>query len=181
MYDGYYWCRKLRARSTCPILFISVRTHEMDQVMAMEHGADDFITKPFHMDVVVAKIRSQIRRAYGELSGHAPGQERIVTFHGLTLFVDRFQLQFADRRIALTRKEAQLLELLIEEHPRPATREAIFSRLWDEETFVNENTLNVNVSRLRRSFAALGIEGAIETVKGVGYRLRPSWLEEPQL
>ena len=62
MYDGYYWCRKLRARSTCPILFISVRTHEMDQVMAMEHGADDFITKPFHMDVVVAKIRSQIRR-----------------------------------------------------------------------------------------------------------------------
>jgi len=174
-YDGYYWCKKIRRMSSCPILFISARTGEVDQVMAIECGADDFITKPFYYDVVVAKIKSQIRRAYGELSRGSADAEREVHFYGLTFYPERPELHYGKRSVSLMKKEADLLDLLISKYLRTVSREKIFERMWDDREFISENTLNVNVARLRRKLAQLGIENAIETVKGMGYRLHVSW------
>ena len=172
-FDGYYWCRQIRKISTCPILFISARSGEMDQVMALENGGDDFITKPFHYEVVMAKIRSSLRRAYGE---YAPkGKERMVELKGLTLYVERMEVAKEESIISLTKKETVLLEMLMERSPRVVSREAILEKLWDDQNFVDENTLNVNITRVRKKLQELGIGHAIETVRGAGYRLVPNW------
>src|SRR5690606_23772963 len=117
-YDGYYWCRQIRKESICPVIFISARTGEMDQVMALENGGDDFITKPFHPDIVMAKIRSQLRRAYGEYA--IKREERVCVQDGLQLFVERQELRFQDRVTTLTKKETDILESLMERYPRIA-------------------------------------------------------------
>lgn len=172
-YDGFYWCRQIRQVSTCPILFISARAGEMDQVMALENGGDDFITKPFHYEVVLAKIRSSLRRAYGE---YAPAvKERLVEIEGLKLYAERMELTKGSESVTLTKKEAVLLEMLMKRSPRVVSREAILEKLWDDQAFVDENTLNVNVTRVRKKLQELGIEEAIETVRGAGYRLIPNW------
>lgn len=172
-FDGFYWCRQIRQISTCPILFISARSGEMDQVMALENGGDDFITKPFHYEIVMAKIRSSLRRAYGE---YAPKvKERIVELDGLVLYIERMEVTKDGQTVPLTKKEAVLLEMLMKRSPRIASREAILEKLWDDQSFVDENTLNVNVTRVRKKLQELGIVEAIETVRGAGYRLIPNW------
>jgi len=176
-FDGFYWCRQIRSVSTCRILFISARSGEMDQVMALEYGADDYITKPFHMEVVLAKIRSQLRRALSETAGRA--DERIVELSGLRLYPERMELVLGERSVALTKKEAVLLEALIGRSPRVASRETLLEKLWDDQTFVDENTLNVNITRVRKKLQELGAEEGLETVRGAGYRLTPVWAEEP--
>ncbi|WP_164217048.1 response regulator transcription factor [Virgibacillus sp. YIM 98842] len=172
-FDGFYWCRQIRLESTCPVIFISARTEEMDQVRALENGGDDFITKPFHPDVVMAKIRSQLRRAYGEYA--VRNQERILQLDGLKLFPERMELRLGEDFVNLSKKEADIIEILIDRHPRVAGREDLLEKLWDDQTFVDENTLNVNMTRVRRKFQELGITGAIETVRGAGYRLHVTW------
>lgn len=172
-FDGFYWCRQIRKFSTCPIIFISARTGEMDQVMALENGGDDYITKPFHSEVVLAKINSQLRRAYGEYA--VSNNERIVETNGLRLYPERLELHFTNEKITLTKKEADILEILMTRYPRVAGREMLLEKLWDDETFVDENTLNVNITRTRHKLKELGIENAIETVRGVGYRLQITW------
>lgn len=174
-FDGYYWCRRIRRMSGCPIIFISARDGEMDQVMAIEQGADDFITKPFYYDVVLAKIRAQIRRCYGDLAGAPLESERVIPFHGLTFYPERPEVLFGGRRVSLMKKEADLLGLLISKYPRAVARDQILERLWDDTHFVSENTLNVNVARLRRKLDELGLGDAIETVRGIGYRIRVTW------
>jgi len=172
-FDGFYWCRQIRLESTCPVIFISARTGEMDQVRALENGGDDFITKPFHPDVVMAKIRSQLRRAYGEYA--ARNQERILKMEGLKLFPERMELRLGEAMVSLSKKEADIIESLMDRHPRVAGREDLLEKLWDDQTFVDENTLNVNITRVRKKFQELGITGAIETVRGAGYRLYVTW------
>ncbi|WEK55985.1 MAG: response regulator transcription factor [Candidatus Cohnella colombiensis] len=175
-YDGFYWCRQIRTVSKCQILFISARAGEMDQVLALEYGADDYITKPFHIEVVMAKIRSQMRRAYGE---YAPNmEERILQFNELTLYPERQEMELMGTRSPLTKKEAILLEALIQHYPRVATREALLELLWDDQSFVEENTLNVNITRLRKKLQEIGVENAIDTIRGSGYKLQPSWMNE---
>lgn len=172
-YDGFYWCRQIRAVSKCQILFISARSGEMDQVMALEYGADDYITKPFHLEVVMAKIRSQLRRAYGE---YAPNtEERIVKLSGLSLFPERLEMELNGINSPLTKKEAVLLEILLRQSPRVVSREALLEKLWDDQAFVDENTLNVNITRLRKKLQEIGIDNGIETVRGAGYRLLEAW------
>lgn len=168
-YDGYYWCRQIRNHSICPVLFISARAGEMDQIMALENGADDYITKPFDYGVVMAKIRSQLRRAYGEYATRQ--EERLVQKEGLTLYVERLELTYGDELVSLTKKEADIIESLMERYPRVASREALLEKLWDDQTFVDENTLNVNITRVRKKLQELGLEQAVETVRGIGYRL----------
>lgn len=175
-YDGFYWCRQIRKNSICPIIFISARTGEMDQVMALENGGDDYITKPFHPDIVMAKIRSQLRRAYGEYAGHQG--ERVITLEGLELYPERHEIHYMKEIAQLTKNETNIIELLIERHPRVAGREDLLEKLWDDQTYVDENTLNVNMTRVRKKFQELGIEGAIETVRGSGYRLKITWKEQ---
>ncbi|WP_411348417.1 response regulator transcription factor [Paenibacillus sp. WLX2291] len=169
-YDGYYWCRQIRSHSICPVLFISARAGEMDQIMALENGADDYITKPFDYGIVMAKIRSQLRRAYGEYATRQ--EERLVQKLGLTLYPERLELIYADHTVPLTKKEADIIESLLERYPRVASREALLEKLWDDQNFVDENTLNVNITRVRKKLQELGLEQAVETVRGIGYRLQ---------
>lgn len=172
-YDGFYWCRQIRGESICPVIFISARTGEMDQVMALENGGDDYITKPFSPDIVMAKIRSQLRRAYGE---YATSQtERVIELHGVKLYPERHELHFKDNVAYLSKNENEIIELLMERHPRIAGREDLLEKLWDDQTFVDENTLNVNITRVRKKFEELRIEKAVETVRGSGYRLHVTW------
>lgn len=172
-YDGFYWCRQIRQVSTCPVIFISARTGEMDQVMALENGGDDFITKPFSPEIVLAKVRSQLRRAYGEYA--TQNQERIVEQKGLQLFPERLEISFNNKTISVTKNEADIIEVLLERFPRVAGREDLLEKLWDDQTFVDENTLNVNITRVRKKLFEVGIADAVETIRGVGYRLHVTW------
>ncbi|GIP32209.1 response regulator transcription factor [Paenibacillus sp. J2TS4] len=178
-FDGYYWCRQIRTVSTCPILFISARSGEMDQVRAIENGADDYITKPFHYEVVMAKIRSQLRRVYGDYA--AQMSERTVEKSGLTLYPERMELHLKGGMVPLTKKETVLIETLLERCPRIVSREIILDKLWDDYTYIDDNTLSVNITRIRKKLAELGIEDALETVRGVGYRLNIVWEEKEGL
>ena len=175
-YDGYYWCRQIRTVSTCPIIFISARSGEMDQVMALESGGDDYITKPFHYEIVMAKIRSQIRRVYGDYAM----KERVIEQAGLSLYPERMELHLKEKSTILTRKESLLLETLMQNSPRIVTRETILDKLWDDYNYVDDNTLSVNITRVRKKLAELGIEDALETIRGVGYRLNITWKDEKQ-
>lgn len=172
-YDGFYWCRQIRLQSTCPVIFLSARVGEMDQVMALENGGDDFITKPFSPEIVLAKIRSHLRRAYGEYASQT--KERVIEQKGLQLYIERLELHYKEKVVSLTKKEADILEALLERYPRVAGREALLEKLWDDQLFVDENTLNVNVTRVRKKLIEAGIEDAVETVRGVGYRLHINW------
>ena len=172
-FDGFYWCRQIRLVSTCPIIFISARTGEMDQVMALENGGDDYITKPFHPEIVLAKIRSQLRRAYGEYANIQ--KERVVELKGLKLYIERLELSLGEDIVVITKNEAHILELLMERHPRVSGREDLLEALWDDQSFVDENTLNVNIARVRNRLQEIGITHAIETVRGVGYKISVTW------
>ncbi|OMF08213.1 response regulator transcription factor [Paenibacillus sp. FSL H7-0942] len=171
-YDGFYWCRQIRTLSTCPILFISARSGKMDQVMALENGADDYITKPFEHEIVIAKIRSQLRRVYGDYA--ARDEERKVELDGLVVYLERLEIQLGDCKVQLTKKETILLETLLRRSPKLVSRETILEKLWDD-SFVDDNTLSVNVTRVRKRLAELGITDALETVRGSGYRLNNTW------
>ena len=171
-YDGYYWCRQLRQLTTCPIIFVSARSGEMDQVFALENGGDDFITKPFHYEIVLAKIRSHLRRTYGEYA--IKQEERVVKVGKLQLFLERMELHIAKEEIPLQKKECTILELLMRNHPKLVTREQLLEDLWDDQSFVDENTLNVNMTRVRKKLADYKVTSTIETVRGAGYRLNIS-------
>lgn len=174
-YDGFFWCTKIRQKSMCPIIFISARDSEMSQVMAIESGADDYITKPFYYEVVLAKIKAQLRRVYGEYAVKPTDSERIVELEGLTLYPERPELHYDSKEISLSKKEVELLDMLIKKYPKVATREILLEKLWDDQNFVDENTLNVNITRVRKRLSKLGIEDAVETVRGLGYRLNITW------
>jgi len=167
-YDGYYWCRQLRQHTTCPIIFISARSGEMDQIFALENGGDDFITKPFNYEIVLAKIKSHLRRTYGEYSVRL--EERTVKVGQLTLYLERMELHLKDDVIPLQKKECTILELLLSESPKVVPREKLLEELWDDQAFVDENTLNVNMTRVRKKLADYGVVSVIETVRGAGYR-----------
>jgi len=169
-FDGFYWCRQIRKDSICPVLFISARDGEMDQVMALENGGDDYITKPFHYEVVMAKIRSHLRRAYGEYAAKA--EERILNAAGVVLYPERMELLYKETLAVLTAKEAAIIEMLLERYPRVVSREALLEKLWDDQAYVDENTLNVNMARVRKKFQEIGALNAVETVRGAGYRLQ---------
>lgn len=167
-YDGYYWCRQLRQFTTVPIIYISARSGEMDQIFALENGGDDFITKPFHYEIVLAKIKSHLRRTYGEYASKQ--EERTVQQGQLQLFLERMELQVKDETIPLQKKECVILELLMSEAPKVVSRERLLEELWDDQAFVDENTLNVNMTRVRKKLADYDVQSTIETVRGAGYR-----------
>ncbi|MFS0871189.1 response regulator transcription factor [Paenibacillus xylanilyticus] len=168
-YDGYYWCRQIRTHSICPILFISARDSGMDQVMALEHGADDYITKPFQYEVVLAKVRSQLRRAYGT---YAAAQQELKVRNGpMVLYPERFVLELHHLTVELTQKESVLVEALMSKAGRVVGRERLLDLMWEDQHFIDDNTLNVYITRVRRKLKDLGAEDLLETVRGAGYRL----------
>lgn len=167
-YDGYYWCRQLRQLTTCPIIFISARSGEMDQVFALENGGDDFITKPFNYEIVLAKIKSHLRRSYGEYA--TKQEERTIKQGQLELFLERMELHMKNAEIPLQKKECVVLELLMSQAPKVVSREKLLEELWDDQAFVDENTLNVNIARVRKKLSDYHVKSTIETVRGAGYR-----------
>ena len=167
-YDGYFWCRELRQVTTCPIIFVSARTSEMDQVFAIENGGDDYITKPFHYEIVLAKIKSHIRRSFGEYA--LKQEERTVKLGKHTLYMERLELESRGTVIPLQKKECVILELLFSQYPKVVSREQLLEELWDDQSFVDENTLNVNMTRVRKKLQDYEILSSIETVRGAGYR-----------
>lgn len=171
-YDGFYWCRQIRQLSLCPILFISARDSGMDQVMALENGGDDYITKPFHYEVVLAKIRSHLRRAYGS---YAQSQnERTLTSGEITLYPERYTIQYSGESTELTQKETILLEALLLKEGRVVTRERLLDLMWEDHHFIDDNTLNVYITRVRKKLKDLGVGDVIDTLRGAGYRLSVS-------
>ncbi|WP_026477514.1 response regulator transcription factor [Alkaliphilus transvaalensis] len=169
IYDGFFWCREIRNISSLPIIFISARTGDLEQIYAMDNGADDYIVKPFSLDVVIAKINANIRRAYGDYSNLT--KERILKLEDLNLYCESFILKNGDQEVRLTKKEVELLSLFIEKHPKVISREELLRALWDDEMFVEENTLNVNITRIRKRLTEVDARFLIESVRGVGYRL----------
>lgn len=177
-YDGFYWCRQIRTVSNVPILFLSARVGEMDQVMAIENGGDDYVTKPFHLEVVMAKIKSALRRVYGEYAA-SPQMSDMIDVDGLTLDRGKGTLERGGRKAELSRNETRLAEELMRMAGQIVSREQLLEALWDDVTFVDDNTLNVNVTRVRRKLEELGLDKAIDTVRGQGYRMRAVWRESP--
>ncbi|KHF32570.1 Response regulator protein GraR [Paenibacillus sp. P1XP2] len=176
MFDGFYWCRQIRNGSTCPIIFISARDSKMDQVMALENGADDYLTNPFDFEIALAKINSQLRRAYGSYA--ASQQQRTVGVSGLTLDMERLALSFNGDKTDLSPTEAKILDELIARSGQVVSRDRLLDKIWDDQWFVDDNTLNVYVARVRKKLAAVGIHDALQTIRGQGYRLLPNWGDE---
>lgn len=177
-FDGFYWCRQIRTVSNVPIIFLSARVGEMDQVMALENGGDDYITKPFSLDVIMAKIKSALRRAYGEYAGSGNGSGTVTDLAGVYLDRSKNQISWRGKVLSLSQKELLLLDCLFEKHGQVVPREELLEVLWDDMSFVDDNTLTVNVTRVRKKLEDLGVTGAIETVRGRGYRLNVTWRQE---
>lgn len=175
-YDGYYWCRQFRKTSTCPILFVSARDAKMDQVMALENGADDYITKPFDYEIVLAKIKSHLRRAYGSFAINQ--SDWTLKVNGLVLDVERLELRLGEKKVELSHTEARILEELMNKAERVVTRERLLGKIWDDQMFVDDNTLNVYITRVRKKLAQHNIKGALQTVRGKGYQLKTNWGKE---
>ncbi|WP_018758034.1 response regulator transcription factor [Paenibacillus terrigena] len=168
-FDGYYWCRQIRTKSNVPIIFISARAGEMDQVMAIDHGGDDYITKPIHLDLLIAKVRSVLRRVYGDYSastGLAPSPENELNVQGLRLNLSRNELIWQNHKTQISKNEQLLAECFIHQYGKTVSRDQLLETLWDNAQFVDDNTLTVNVARLRKKLEELGLPNAIATVRG---------------
>ncbi|UFU00152.1 response regulator transcription factor [Radiobacillus kanasensis] len=175
-FDGFYWCRKIRTVSKCPIIFISARDSGMDQVMAIENGGDDYITKPFEFEVVLAKVKSLMRRVYGEYA--VEQNTNYIERLGLILHIDAMEMEYNDMCIPLSKKEFLLLKEFMQNENQVLHRNHLLEILWDDQNFVDDNTLSVNVTRLRKKLEELSRVDAIQTVRGAGYKFVADWSSE---
>jgi DNA-binding response OmpR family regulator len=166
--DGFTVCRRLREVTEAPILFVSARDSSMDQVMGLTVGGDDYLTKPFASEVLVAKVQAMIRRAYEMTTG----DRELVEHDGLILDVQSATVRNGDQTAELTRNEFLILFTLLNRHGHIVSRGELMEALWNTNTFVDENTLNVNVNRVRRRLSEVGRENVIHTQKGQGYIIR---------
>ena len=164
-YDGFHWCREIRAQSNVPIIFLSSRDHPMDMVMAMQMGADDFVQKPFHMDVLVAKIQAILRRTYD----YKEQASSTIEWQGAKIDYDRALISYNGMQVELTKNELFILKALLTSAGQIVSRDEMMRKLWDDERFVNDNTLTVNVNRLRQRLEDIGLVDVIVTKKGLGY------------
>lgn len=168
-YNGFYWCRKIRKITSNPIMIISSRDSNMDQIMALEYGADDYITKPFDSEILIAKINSLLRRTFGELSASTINETLKVG--NIILDKDRQQLLADENQIDLSITELKILKKLIEKYPNSVSRDELFFEVWDENIFVEENTLNVNIRRIRKKIDDNQLPIGIRTIRTFGYQL----------
>lgn len=170
-YDGYYWCRQIRTVSKVPIIFISARTGDVDQVRALESGGDDYVTKPFSLELVIAKVRSILRRTYGEYA--RPQDPEVAMAGDLILNRSNNVVSRGNKSMELPPKEFKLLWCLVRRPGEIVSREDLLEALWDDVEFVDDNTLTVNVSRVRRRLEELGLSpDIIQTKRGQGYQLQ---------
>lgn len=163
-FNGYYWCAEMRKVSKVPIIFISSAADNMNIVMAMNMGADDFIPKPFDMNVLTAKVQAMLRRSYDFGT-----DTRLLEHRGLLLNLDSTACTYDGNDLELTRNEYHIMRLLMEHRGKVVSRDEIMNALWQGEAFVDENTLSVNMTRIRKKLEAVGLPDFIVTKKGLGY------------
>lgn len=165
-FNGYHWCSEIRKYSKVPIVFLSSASEDMNVVMAMNMGGDDFISKPFNLEVLLAKVQAILRRTYS-----FQGPTSIFDYRGSILNIGDMSITFNDTRLVLTKNEVKMLQVLYENQGKVVTREQLMKKLWDSEYFIDDNTLSVNMNRLRKKLQEIGICDFILTRKGVGYIL----------
>ena len=163
-YDGYHWCGEIRKISKTPVLFISSASDNMNLVMALNMGGDDFLAKPFDLNVLTAKVQAMLRRTYD-----LGGQARLLQHRDAVLNTDDSTLTYHGERVELTKNEYRILQVLMENKGKTVSRDVLMQRLWESDSFVDENTLSVNVARLRKKLDGAGLENFIATKKGMGY------------
>lgn len=165
-FNGYHWCSEIRKISKVPVIFLSSAADNMNIVMAVNMGADDFIPKPFDLEVLTVKIQAMLRRSYD-----FAGTGSMLEHRGAILNLNETTLTYQEQKIELTKNEFRILEILMENKEKVVSRETLMTKLWESDNYVDENTLSVNVNRLRKKLEALGLEEFILTKKGIGYRL----------
>lgn len=165
-FNGYHWCNEIRKISKVPIIFLSSTSDNMNIVMAMNMGGDDFIAKPFDLGVLTAKVQAMLRRTYDFGSGN-----HLLECHGAVLDTGDATLSYQGEKVELTRNEYKMLQLLMERKGSTVSRDTMMNRLWESDSFVDENTLTVNMTRLRRKLERAGLTDFIMTKKGMGYMI----------
>ena len=165
-YNGFHWCNEIRRLSKVPIIFISSASDNMNIVMAMNMGGDDFIAKPFDLHVLAAKVQAVLRRTYD-----FSGQTSLLEHRGAILNMGDATLTYEGKKVELTKNEYKILQTLLENKGKAVSRDALMTKLWETDCYVDENTLTVNVTRLRRKLDAVGLSGFIITKKGIGYMI----------
>ncbi|WRS28297.1 response regulator transcription factor [Oscillospiraceae bacterium MB08-C2-2] len=169
-YNGYHWCQEIRRISKVPVMFLSSACENMNIIMAVNMGGDDFIAKPFDMEMLSAKVQALLRRCYSFQMNAVVAEHR-----GAILNLSDGTLLYNDRKIELTRNELRMLQLFFENKGRIVSRELLMKRLWESDCFVDDNTLTVNIARLRKKLEDAGLSDFIHTKKGAGYLLEDSY------
>ncbi len=165
-FNGYHWCTQIRNVSKVPIIFLSSVSDNMNIVMAVNMGADDFVAKPFDLEVLTVKIQALLRRSYD-----FAGNSSVLEHRGLLLNLSDATAIYEGNRVELTKNEVRILQILFENKNKIVTRDALMTKLWESDSYVDENTLSVNINRLRKKLSAMGLEDFIVTKKGIGYKL----------
>ena len=173
LFNGYYWCQEIRKLSNVPILFLSSHDQASDIVLSLNLGADDYITKPFDTMVLLAKVQSLLRRSY-ELTA----EQEWLSYHELLLNLKTTLLHYHEQQIDLTKNEFQILRCLLERGGKVISREQLMQQLWHSDVFIDDNTLSVNVARLRKKLSDANLPPFIQTKKGIGYYLTNNHSEE---
>ena len=166
-YNGFHWCQEIRKISNVPVLFLSSASDNMNIVMAMNMGADDFIAKPFSLDVLSAKIQAVLRRSY-----ESRQEAYLLEYQGVVLKMADASILYKERQAELSKNEFRIMELLFERAGGLVSREELMKKLWDDECFVDDNTLTVNITRIRKKLEEIGLLDFIRTKKGIGYYLQ---------
>lgn len=162
--NGYHWCTEIRKISSVPIVFLSSAADNLNIVMAMNMGADDFIAKPFDLSVLTAKIQALMRRSYA-----LSGQLNVMEHRGVILNMGNATLSYQDRKIELTKNDFKLMQILFEKAGNVVSRDSMMARLWEDDSFVDDNTLTVNITRMRKKLEEIGLVDFVKTKKGIGY------------
>lgn len=165
-YNGYHWCSEIRKVSKVPVIFVSSASDNMNIVMAVNMGGDDFIAKPFDLDVLTVKIQAMLRRSYD-----FAGQSTVLEHRGGMLNLTEATFLYQEEKIELTKNELRILQVLMENKEKVVSRDMLMTKLWESDSYVDENTLSVNVNRLRKKLEAIGLSDYIVTKKGIGYRV----------
>ena len=166
-FNGYHWCAQIRNISKVPVIFMSSMSDNMNIVMAINMGGDDFVTKPFDQNVLLAKIQGLLRRSY-----EFGKDQSLLEYMGVILNLKAMDLVYQGEVVSLTKNEFQILQVLFDHAGNIVSREDLMKELWNSDFFIDDNTLSVNVARLRKKLEAVGLKDFIETKKGVGYGLR---------
>jgi len=173
-YDGFYLCRLFRKNSSLPIIIISARSDDIEQVMGIELGADDYIVKPFSYEVLIAKIKASLRREYGEYANKIQD----IRVKELLLDESSFKMKYRGKEIDLSKNEFKLIKKLIENKDKVVRREELLEALWDDIAFVDDNTLTVNVTRIKQKLCDIGMKDVIRTKRGLGYIFESKYIED---